>query len=254
MQYSPAHRGASRHPGVGRGDGTYFPVGPSSRLFYFGAAIIGRASSHGGRSRAHPLIASTAHAPFNATAERCSHARINRRDPPAIKLWELRDPHSAANVRGFWQPSTPTRPSFVSLPAESRCNRNRPSRRRSMRAYCTVVARAGAGGSSIALTPMSLSNRGEAEVGNWPGAVDVWIILLAGNRTPSEVWRLELERRLERLVVAVLGPIVHGPCPHLAMNGLRKLRRSPTQSLCRADEASIVQRTALPAPKGETGC
>ena len=106
MQYSTAHRGASRLPGVGRGDGTYFPVGPSSRLFYFGAAIIGRASPQGGRSRAHPLIASTAHAPFNATAERCSHARINRRDPPAIRLWELRDPHSAANVRGFWQPST----------------------------------------------------------------------------------------------------------------------------------------------------
>jgi len=40
MQYSTAHRGASRLPGVGRGDGTYFPVGPSSRLFYFGAAII----------------------------------------------------------------------------------------------------------------------------------------------------------------------------------------------------------------------
>jgi GNAT superfamily N-acetyltransferase len=106
MQYSPAHRGASRHPGVERGDGTYFPVGPSSRLFYFGAAIIGRASSPGGRSRAHPLIASTAHAPLNATTERCSHARVNRRDPPAIRLWELRDPHSAANVRGFWQPST----------------------------------------------------------------------------------------------------------------------------------------------------
>jgi len=41
MQYSPAHRDASRHPGVGRGDGTYFPVGPSSRLVYFGPAIIG---------------------------------------------------------------------------------------------------------------------------------------------------------------------------------------------------------------------
>jgi hypothetical protein len=56
--------------------------------------------------RRNRLIASTAHAPFNATAERCSHARIDRRDPPAIRLWELRDPRSAANIRGFWQPST----------------------------------------------------------------------------------------------------------------------------------------------------
>jgi len=52
MQYSTAHRGASRLPGVGRGDGTYFPVGPSSRLFYFGAAIIGRASTQWWRTGA----------------------------------------------------------------------------------------------------------------------------------------------------------------------------------------------------------
>ena len=35
-------------------------------------------------------------------------------------------------------------------------------------------------------------------------------------------------KQAQRPVMAVLGPIVQGPCRHLAMNVLRKLRRSPT--------------------------
>ena len=43
------------------------------------------------------------------------------------------------------------------------------------------------------------------KVWSWPSSVDVWIVLLAGNRTSSGVWRLKFERHLERLVVAELG-------------------------------------------------
>ena len=63
---------------------------------------------------------------------------------------------------------------------------------------------------------------------NWPSSVEVRIKLLAGNRTPSGVRRLEFGRHLERLVVAV--SCRRKMCPKTA--ALTSSRYDPERQLC----------------------
>jgi hypothetical protein len=65
-----------------------------------------------------------------------------------------------------------------------------------------------------------------ARLSPWPGVVDLWMILLAGNRTSSGVRRLELERHLERRLMAVADGGVFLHCSHSIVLVLRDRTRS----------------------------